>query len=167
MFQNEVNELITKAEKVYARTFKPITVGSPIRGQTAGWAMPSGTEVKFNEEAAKNYPDIFWKTIVHEVAHAIDIQLHGHRKDARGKYIHHDAIFYEICKKLGDPNPTRTHDMQLKPARKFREFKYKCNCAEGIVVKTPTHNKIQNKGFTYQCRECKTNFHSGHFVKEL
>jgi len=168
-FQNDVNMLLVRAENVYNRKFQPIKVGKPITGLVAGSALPCGTVVQFNEEAAKNYPNIFWKTVVHEVAHAIDIQLHGHRRNGN-KYVHHDAIFYEICKKLGDPDPGRTHEYELKPARKHREFLYTCGCLleSGIpkehVVKTITHNRIQKGTRSYQCKSCKKTIK---FVKQI
>ena len=166
-FQARVNELLDNLESQTGETFKQVTASAGVKGLVAGWAEPCGTIVKFNQEAANKYPIEFDKTIIHEVAHAIDIQRNGHRKNG-GKYIHHDQVFYDICVELGDPDPSRTHEYKLMPARIYKQFEYLCECGGYHTLKTPSHNKLQ-KGMTqwYKYRDCGGKIFKHTLIREI
>jgi len=171
-FQSKVNKLMSAfAEESW---YKHIIVGKDIKGSIAGCAKPCGTIISFNSTLAKENPDTFWKIIIHEVAHAIDIQRNGYRfsqdKFGKRKGIHHDKIFYDICRELGDPNPARTHNYKTTPSRKYKQFLYSCktpNCTEKHILKTIRHNKLQNHKVTYYQwgTGCKVFKHT--FIKQL
>jgi predicted SprT family Zn-dependent metalloprotease len=168
--QAKVNELLISAG------CKPnVTVKIANFGITAGDVDGYGTTMRINKQVIDNYPQHLEELIIHETAHVVDIQRHGFRKDSRGRYIHHDKVFFDICRELGDPNPSTTYDeeMQLKSVRKFREFEYSCGCLsedgspKAHIVKTPTHNKIQKRHAVYQCRTCKEEFSKHNFIREV
>lgn len=154
-----------------------------LKGRTAGQYWPAEHTIRFNMEIAENYPDLYAVTVIHEMAHALDFASNGGRKDSSGRWIHHDALFYGYCASLHYIAYTkglvkeekheykRTHNYDVKPSRKFREFEYECGCKDHTgklvphVVKTPTHNKLQ-KGWQYGCRACGQTFTSKHFLRE-
>jgi predicted SprT family Zn-dependent metalloprotease len=144
MFQVRVNELMTVAAEKYPNTvFKPVTAKNTLKGLVAGHCLPNGIEVDFNQEAANKYPEEFDLTVIHEVAHAVDLQINGYRRSSNGKGIHHDDVFYNICRKLGDSDPTRTHNYKLTPTKIFREFIYRDTEGKERILKTRSHNDLQ------------------------
>jgi hypothetical protein len=144
MFQARVNELMQIAIKKYPNTvFKPVTALNTVKGLVAGHSEPNGVVVNFNQEAADKYPVEFDLTVIHEVAHAVDLQINGYRRSSNGKGIHHDKVFYSICRVLGDSDPTRTHEYKLTPTKIFREFIYKDTEGKERILKTRSHNDLQ------------------------
>jgi predicted SprT family Zn-dependent metalloprotease len=167
-FQARVDELMQLASQVYAREFKPVIAKDTVRGLVAGWAMPCGTVVDFNLQAAERYPQDFDVTVIHEVAHAVDIQKNGYRRSSNGKAIHHDAEFYSICRELGDPEPNRTHEYNLRPSRIYREFEYQAMCDAKHNLKIQMHNKLQKGIHSWvKFRECGCKVYKDNIFREI
>ena len=124
-----------------------------------------------NENLAKELDE----TIVHEVAHAVDIQRNGYRRDLRGRAIHHDQVFYDIMAELsGKPAESfkRTHDIkELKPTRKYRQFEYQLSNGETDTLTTIRHNKLQKgKVVFYQFRTAEGSWAKAYkhdFIREV
>ena len=137
------------------------------KGEVAGYFEPY--KVDFNLQLANSVGfNNFYETIVHEVAHAIDWIRAGKRcRIKNNRRLLHDKVWKDIMAELGFPNAKATHNYKTTKARVYRQFLYNCGCVGGIVVKTPTHNKIQKKYMLYTCSECKTTFSNMDFVKEI
>lgn len=92
----------------------------------------------FNIE--NNYDRMVSEVIPHEVAHIVGI--------ANPKLANlHDKNWKRVCLALGG-NGERTHDMEVKKARKTVQCIYEV-AGHRIPVSTRTHDKIQNKNALY------------------
>ena len=169
--QDRVNELVDASGIKLS-----VVVSTNLVGVTAGDCDGYGRKIRINKVLLKPHlAEELDETIVHEVAHAVDIQRNGYRRDSRGKAIHHDKVFYSIMAELGYPNAKRTHDIkELKPSRVYRQFKYACDiegCKDTHILKTPSHNKLQNAGINdpkwYKYRKCGGKVYKTTFVKEI
>ena len=150
--QDRVNELVDASGIKLS-----VVVSTNLVGVTAGDCDGYGRKIRINKVLLKPHlAKELDETIVHEVAHAVDIQRNGYRRDSKGRAIHHDKVFYDIMAELGYPNAKRTHDIkELKPSRVYREFVYNLRHrnSEGkcgrVTLKTIRHNKLQNNKVEY------------------
>ena len=144
--QDRVNELMAQA-----KCTTKVTVTTDLVGRCAGQCDGYGRKVRINKMLLESrFQKELDETIIHEVAHAVDIQRNGYRRDSRGRAIHHDQVFYDICAELGHPGATRTHKIkELKPTRKYRQFKYKLSNGEVNTLTTIRHNRLQSGKVEY------------------
>ena len=167
-----LNTLVQKA--CTAAKIPQLRVGV-VKGLVAGDFSWKNYQVRINPQLEGQE---LIETVIHEVAHAVDYKRHGHRKNARGNYISHDTLFRNIMREIANVmgetvTCATTHDLELKPARKMRQWKYNCGCVledgspKGIVVSTVIHNRIQKKGQTRGCRTCGSWFKKDNFIKEV
>ena len=170
--QDRVNELVLQSGISLS-----VAVSTNLVGRSAGDCDGYGRKIRINKVLVSN-SDLaaeLDETIIHEVAHAVDIQRNGYRRDSRGRAIHHDAKFYDIMAELsGKPAESfkRTHDIkELKPTRIYRRFKYTCDiegCKDTHILKTPSHNKLQKGHHSYYTfRDCGGKIFKNTFVKEM
>ena len=163
--------------------YNDVKVIVDLKGMTAGYCDASAKFIRINEVLTKHehLADELERTILHEVAHAVDIMRHGHRKNGN-KFVHHDHIFYTICRELGIPDETRTHDIkELVSTRKYREFEYRLRkLIDGEwkymvhngkpvceTLKTIRHNKLQKGKVEYYQWSGGKRAYKVDFVREI
>ena len=169
--QNTVNRLIAVAAANTPKVnfFVP-KITANLTGVTAGECSGDGKTIRINKLLVEqeHLKHELYETIVHEVAHSVDIQRNGYRKDSRNRYIHHDAIFYRIMAELGITNAKRTHDIKdLKPTRKYREFEYRLSNGKIETLKTIRHNKLQRGKVEYYQWPGGARAYSRDFIREV
>ena len=165
IIQDRVNELTA-----LAGISVPVEARIDLVGRCAGQCDGYGKYIRINKVLlGENLKEELDQTIIHEMAHAVDIQRNGYRRDSRCRAIHHDEVFYTICAELGDPNASRTHKIaELRSSRVYRKFRYLCECGENHTLKTPSHNKLQAGKVTwYQFTACKGKVYKETFICEV
>ena len=138
------------------------------KGHVAGWFKPSDYSVDYNLDIAKSAGiDKYTETVIHEIAHAVDWKRNSIRYSSNGRRLLHDKVWKDIMSELGYHNAKATHNYETKPAKIYRKFLYECKCDNNIIVKTPTHNKIQKNNNVRICLKCKTHFGRNELIKEI
>ncbi len=120
-----------------------------LRGLNAGMAVFSGRRtspgrIRINEDLLRRYPrEMIQHTVPHEVAHLVAYALY--RKTDHGEE------WQSIMRYFGKP-PTRCHQMQARPARQHKKYRYLCGCQEHLVG--AQINARIHRGLVYTCRRC-------------
>ena len=159
-----VQEVLDLANKEYNLNLNPI-VKLDLKGKCTGRVTMYGsfkmTKIQLNIGALDvegGYDHLMNNTIPHEVAHLVNYHLHP-KERGHGKY------WKSVAKRLGISNPSRCHSLDLKPARKVREWLYVLDCGTEIVLKTGRHNYLMSGGNYIYNKTKKLN--SKHFVREI
>ena len=104
-------------------------------GRIAGMAKRKKDvyNLEFSVEAIlKDREEMLTNTIPHEMAHIVDMVLHGGRSS-------HGPRWQHIVQALGG-STERTHDIPLQKARRSRKYIYKASCGTEVEV-GPRHHK--------------------------
>ena len=144
-----VQELINLANEKYNLAIPQPDVSFNVTGyRVAGYARRVGPMyfVNLNAEACEKYPEeMLNETIPHEVAHIVCFF-----NPALGK--NHDGGWKRVCRALGGTG-SRTHSMQLTPAKTIRKWLYRDSCGTVREVTTTRHNKMRKLGAMYRYRD--------------
>jgi SprT protein len=157
----QVNVVLRKAEELFDVNLSDVELKVNIKGTCAGEAIKWPDDrltLRLNIEACKKFPEyITANTIPHEVAHLVCML-----RPTLGKG--HDAGWKSVCVELGG-DPSRTHTLELTPARKTRRFLYQ-NEGHTVELSIIRHNKLQKGKVTgYKTKEAS--FQAEHFKEEL
>ncbi len=95
--------------------------------------------LEFSAEAIfRDWDEMTRNTIPHEMAHIVDMYLHGGRSS-------HGPRWQTIIRALGG-TPQRTHDIPLNKARRSRKYIYKASCGTVVEVGPRHHNSVRRGG---------------------
>lgn len=135
---------VIKANKLFNTNVLEPKVEFFEHGHTAGLAWQEENKLEFNTTLASAYPDIFHKTVIHEVAHLIVHSIYGDTVQAHGPQ------FKAIDLALGGEGKTyHSYDIEkIKPKRTITRYICSCNCGNGKFTK-----KVSLGG--YICKICK------------
>lgn len=109
-------------------------------GRAAGMAKRQKNiyNLEFSVEAIlKDRDEMINNTIPHEMAHIVDMCLHGGKSS-------HGPLWQAITQSLGG-STQRTHDIPLRKARRSRKYIYKASCGTEVEV-GPRHHKSVYRG---------------------
>lgn len=116
-------------------------------GRVAGMAKRKGNiyNIEFNVEAIlRDWDEMVNNTIPHEMAHIVDMFLHGGRSS-------HGPRWQSIAFALGC-NPQRTHDIPLSKARRTRRYLYVASCGTRLEIGSRHHRRIR-RGETFTVKK--------------
>lgn len=147
-----VDAYIDQANSIFSAEFPPIDVSFDLKGRAAGMYKVAGTQriIRFNPyHFSKHYEENMCETIPHEVAHYISDLVYGIRNIRP-----HGAQWKNLMLEFGvEPNRTFSYCLEGIPTRVHKRHTYTCGCKE-FEITTRRHNKIQQQGAAYTCREC-------------
>lgn len=130
---------------------------------TAGWAQRTrdGRNIlKFHRVLAKNNPNTYHETIIHEVAHIATRIKYPKAKQ------HHGPEFKYMNSILGGRDGIRHSYSVVGLKRKMLKYIYTCNC-NMFMLSPVKHRKVQDKTARYSCHKCKGILvHNGRTIKE-
>ena len=146
-------ETVEKANNLFQNLrMQTPTVEFTKMGTTAGRAFPSRNIVKFNDTlAAENFEAFKKRTVVHEVAHLIDYQLHGWQHTRNGRRIMHGASFKRIMVHLG-ADPSTCHSYDVSSVRKSRKQYVWTNSVGTVMLLGAQRHKRALAGTRYWMR---------------
>ena len=131
-----------------------------LRGTTAGTAR-GDFELNFNAQLmVDNWDHFKADTIIHEVAHLVDHNIHGtqYKYTRKGpQRVSHGPTWKNIMRQLG-AEPSRCHNMDVsKTAQPKRKFIYICECCKKELTLTSIrHNRLVRNPSQYShCRGSK------------
>lgn len=146
-----VEAVYVKAEEVFQRKFRRPFIRYDLKGSTAGQALYSQWQLRFNVPLYKeNTSQFIARTVPHEVAHLLVKELYTlHRVKPHG------YEWRSVCRKIGMEEVTRCHNYDVKGHvnRHKRPYKYVCGCREFSLTITK-HRRIR-QGANYFCKSCK------------
>lgn len=139
-FINVVHDWLDKARQVTGYNNMPTpAIVFYEKGRAAGMASATNGDIlnlEFNVHfILNNWDEMISDTVPHEIAHLVDYWING-------KFNAHGAEWQRIMRQMG-VNPSRTHDMKVKRARRTRRYSYIAKCGTNIWVTTQIHKKIQ------------------------
>lgn len=143
-FLEEVRRCQDRARKLFSgfdMTDAELPVVFVRSGRVAGMAKRRKNifNLEFNVEAIfKDREEMMKNTIPHEMAHIVDMVLHG------GKSSHGPRWRY-IVRALGGSDE-RTHDIPVSKARRSRKFLYRATCGTEVEVGSRHHKMVQQGG---------------------
>ena len=137
-FVEKVRECQAEARRIYP-DFKLSDGDLPVvfvrSGRIAGMAKRQKNiyNLEFSVEAILKDPEeMMTNTIPHEMAHIVDMYLHGGHSS-------HGPRWQSITRALGG-STQRTHDIPLRKARRSRKYIYRASCGTEVEV-GPRHHK--------------------------
>lgn len=158
IIQEAVEKNIQIAERYYQRTFnRPKRYVYKTTGTTLGYCKYGCSELMFNLFYYHQNPTQYLSTTVpHEVAHWIDIELHGlNRKN--GRWDLHPNSWKTIMVNVFKLPPKVTNDQKyvVPTTRITKKYPYTCNC-ENVThcMSSQIHNKILS-GRNFVCTNCR------------
>jgi predicted SprT family Zn-dependent metalloprotease len=122
------------------------------KGRAAGQAWQRRHHLAFNEVLAKENPDTFYETVIHEVSHLVVPKTHPYHKQAHG------PEFKYVDRVLGGRG-TRCHsyDVSSTAVRKTKtRYEVKCSCQSHWVTKK-TWQDSKNPNREVKCKVCGSN----------
>lgn len=129
------------------RRWPPPRLRFDLRGQCAGQALPATWTLRLNRALLLAHEGHFLAvTVPHEVAHLVAYALHGPRIRPHG------PEWRELMQQLGLP-PKVCHDYPVKPARRARQWTYRCACQEHRLG-SQRHRRASEGRTIYRCRRC-------------
>lgn len=140
----KIAECIGIAERNFNRKFAPPTIRYDLRGQWGGWAMHSKWTVNFNSVLLmENTEDFINQTVPHEVAHLIDVEVHGCQRKGY-KRIVHGPTWKSVMALFGcDPHRCHNYNTMNSGVRTKSKYHYKCSgCNIDIFVGAKIHAGI-------------------------
>lgn len=132
------------------------------KSKAAGVAYIYRNEIGFNTDIMANVSsEEFEQTIVHEVAHKINMKLYPASKQAHGpewKY---------VMRVLGKA-PETYHKFDVSEARKnqIKLFHYNCTCGQVFKLTANLHNKI-SRGNNRICLTCRSKITASQFSGKI
>jgi SprT protein len=148
----KVHEVIAHANKIYPNLNMAVpTVAFFSRGRVAGRAYWVRHHLEFNEVLARENPESFHETVIHEIAHLVTHKVFADAKQAHG------PEFKYVDQSLGGRG-TRCHSYDVSSvATKKRKVRYevKCSCQTHWVTKSVVSN-INNPYRKISCKTCKS-----------
>lgn len=154
-----INVLFKMANEKFFLNIENVDVDFSLKGLAAGQVVVDGNKITLrvnNEALISHYEFMCSEMLPHEVAHIVQYLLEGH--------LSHDSRWRHYCELLGG-TPSTTHSLELKPARKQRQWLYKVE-EEICILSTIRHNRIQRQGTEYITNSGRT-IRRDHFIKEL
>lgn len=145
-------DYITRAGRIYARSFAPVAVAFDLKGRAAGMYRVQGRNrlIRYNPYIfAKYFDDNLATTVPHEVAHyVVDMLYRAHRVRPHGVEWQH------VMHSLGaEPQVTGRYDLSGVPVRRQKRFSYRCSCMIH-QISSARHNRILRNRAQYYCRKC-------------
>lgn len=135
------------AEQFFDYPFVMPTLNYQLTGQKAGVAYLQRNEIRLNRTLLLENPiDFIQQVVPHELAHIIVFQQFGHVKP-------HGKEWKFVMENIFQQPAHIYHQFDLSNVRK-NTFTYQCACQTHHLSAT-RHNKIQQKGAQYFCRQCK------------
>jgi len=163
----KIHECLDIAHKRWpGETFKFPNVRFDKKGVVAGTANGSKWELNFNMTlCAENEETFIARTVPHEVAHLIDMQVYDmnspryDRFGNRKKRQPHGENWKRVMAVLG-ADSSRCHKYDVTNARQTRrktnKFAYKCEgCGHVVTMGAVRHNKVQSGLATYNHKGCR------------
>lgn len=143
------------AEEHFGKKLRRPKYSFDLRGQTSGIAMSDSSEIKYNLQIFMHNQEAFLaRTVPHEVAHCVSVQIYGLGALGHGKYWRHVML---VVFGRTEEQSTRTHSYSagVEKTRKVEnDWAYKCKCRTHNLS-TVRHNKAQKKGVQYSCNFCR------------
>jgi|GEM_PF-3404077 len=130
-------------------------------GRVAGMAKRKGDiyNIEFNVEAIlRDWEEMVNNTIPHEMAHIVDMFLHGGRSS-------HGPRWQSIAYALGC-NPRRTHNIPLTKARRPRRYLYIASCGTQIELGSRHHRRV-SKGETFIVKKTGGSIRKEHYTGKI
>lgn len=143
---------IQQASELFARNFVEIPVLFDLRGRAAGmYRVRNGERViRYNPFIFNRYfDDNLAQTVPHEVAHYVADMVYGFRNIRP-----HGQEWKQIMQFFGaDTRATSQYDLEGLPMRRYRQFRYRCQCRQhGLTARR--HNRIERNQAQYFCKQC-------------
>jgi len=143
---------IQQASELFGREFAEIPVLFDLRGRAAGmYRVQSGERViRYNPFIFERYfEDNLAQTVPHEVAHYVADVVYGLRNIRP-----HGQEWKRIMQFFGaDTRATSQYDLDGLPMRKYRQFRYRCQCRQHELT-SRRHNRIERNQARYFCKQC-------------
>lgn len=172
----EVRRCIDVANKHYGRAFSMPKIEYNVRGTTAGRAHYRAWKIDLNHTLLiENVDDFIARTVIHEVAHLVDFDVHQPDGDTnnfrwgrrRIKRSIHGPSWQSVMRVLGAKDITRCHQYDVtNVARRKVRYEYKCACPTPVSAGPKVHSKLQ-KGAIYTCKKCGTRLTKDLYVSKL
>lgn len=121
------------------------------KSTVSGRAHYKEHKVSFNEVLARENPDKFMNTVIHEVAHLVTRKLYPKAKQSHGP-----EFKYVMSILGGRPNTTHSYDVKSVKREIVRPYNlYKCVCLGKVFTIVPnTHRQIEAGKKTLRCVKC-------------
>lgn len=120
-----------------------------IQGCNAGRATYSKHLVSFNQVLARENPETFNNTVIHEIAHLVCKKVYPWVNA-------HSREFYGIMAKLGG-NPSRCHSYDVSSVKRSKTVvRYEAKCACQSHWLTSNLARKVKMGSRHFCRKCKS-----------
>lgn len=143
---------IRQASELFGRKFAEIPVLFDLQGRAAGmYRVRNGERViRYNPFIFTRYfEDNLAQTVPHEVAHYIADVVYGFRNIRP-----HGQEWKNIMRFFGaDTRATSQYDLDGLPQRKFRRFRYRCQCQQHDLT-SRRHNRAERNQVRYFCKQC-------------
>lgn len=150
-----VAECCAIASKHYGMHIDMPQITYTTRGTTAGKAYYHAHRVDFNARLLiENVEDFMIDTIPHEVAHLVDILVHGFTY--RGaKVSQHGPTWKSVMRVLG-ADPQRCHNYDVSNVKvKRKSYKYQCTkCGATVELGPKRHANVKRKMLMYRHAKC-------------
>jgi len=152
--RERVEECFVSAEKHYGTKLPRCSVNFTLQGTSAGQAIYSKKQLRFNRKLAIENTDYFlMQTIPHEVAHILDFHLNPRNGAPREP---HGNSWKKIMVEVFKIAPKRCHKLDVTSVKKVtRKYKYICAACDGkeyLVGKTK-HLAVLRGNVLY-CPKC-------------
>lgn len=134
-----------------ARRLPVPAVAFDLRGRAAGQAVfarrSRECRIRINAKLLASHPrEMLDETVPHEVAHVVIYRLHGRRVRPHG------AEWKALMRAFGVA-PEPCHTLPSEPARRLKQYRYRCACSEPVWLTSIRHNRAR-RGTVYLCRRC-------------
>jgi len=152
------SQILYTVQKLCNKAYVPIAVvNNKVTSKVAGYFHAGKNSfLDFNLKIAKENPDTFIETVIHEVAHYVRYVRNGNKLDMLpcGKRVDmHGTKWKAVMNEFGIENPQRCHSYKVESTRKQRKWEYECGCSKHRIS-TVLHNRMQN-GQRRLCNSCK------------
>jgi len=144
-----VEETRQKFSEIYGIKVKKLPIKFTLKGRVAG-RVTYNQKYNFNLHIAENNEGFLERTIPHEVAHQVSVQINGL---LRGKG--HGIAWRRVMRSFG-VEPSRCHSYKnVVAARKTTKYDYTCLCGEHYILSSIRYNKARRGKVVYSCPKCK------------
>jgi SprT protein len=142
------------------RTFEFPYITYDVRGRVAGTACSETNTIDLNPILLNENQDVFIeRTVVHELAHLIDAEMHPHTRETRRgrtKRSLHGRTWKWVMIALGaDPSRCHSYDISNAAVKTKHKYHYVCSFCKGDMYFGPVKHKKQQSGeANYGHRRC-------------
>jgi SprT protein len=147
---NKVKETVDKLNKHYNFSMDYPNIHYDIIGTNGGLAKSASMSVHYNDKLLKqNEEDFIETTVPHEVCHIAVYHKSNIEKKPYPKNGH--GADWKLMMWIAGVPARKYHQYEVERKSPI-EYKYKCGCANGVIVNQKTHKKIKDQ--TMLCKKC-------------